>query len=175
MLMRERMERLVLPAPVLEIELSAARLVPLQQSTTDLFGAVDSEGDDLQTLLERLRARLGDEAVQGIYPVSEHRPELAWRYGAPGETSDTDSDRQRPLWLLPQPVPLKQKEGRPWLHGVLSLQPDRERIESGWWDGHDLRRDYFIARDRFQARYWVYRQLDPSAADSGWYLHGIFE
>jgi len=176
MLMRERMERLVLPAPVLEIELKARRIVPLQQWTTDLFGVVD-EGDDLQSLLERLRARLGDESVQGIYPVPEHRPERAWRYGAPGEASDAATDRERPLWLLPQPIPLQQRAGRPWLHGALSLQPDRERIESGWWDGHDLRRDYFIALDRFQARYWIYRLLDEVDAQNGksWFLHGIFE
>ena len=44
-----------------------------------------------------------------------------------------------------------------------------ERIESGWWDGADVKRDYFIARTPREALVWVYRERQ-----AGWYLHGIF-
>ncbi|MHB8415885.1 MAG: Y-family DNA polymerase, partial [Acidiferrobacteraceae bacterium] len=45
-----------------------------------------------------------------------------------------------------------------------------ERIESGWWDGGDIARDYFIARDRSGARLWVFNDLH----NGQWFLQGIF-
>jgi protein ImuB len=78
---------------------------------------------------------------------------------------------ERPLWLLNAPLPLDVQDGRPHLDGALELEPDAERIESGWWDGNDVRRDYFVACDAAGARLWVYREL---SADGGWWLHGVF-
>ena len=46
-----------------------------------------------------------------------------------------------------------------------------ERIESGWWEGRDVRRDYFVARTARGQTLWIYRQRD---ADRAWYVHGIF-
>jgi protein ImuB len=45
-----------------------------------------------------------------------------------------------------------------------------ERIESGWWDGEDIARDYYAAAAETGERLWIYR--DRSSRD--WYLHGIF-
>jgi protein ImuB len=73
--------------------------------------------------------------------------------------------------LLPSPVALEVRGGTPWLEGALTLEPDRERIESGWWDDGDVRRDYFVARTRTGARLWVYRELTDSCC---WFLHGVF-
>jgi protein ImuB len=60
--------------------------------------------------------------------------------------------------------------GRPAWHGVLSLERGPERIESGWWDGGDVRRDYYRASNPQGAMLWVYRDLRSQA----WYLQGIF-
>jgi protein ImuB len=56
-----------------------------------------------------------------------------------------------------------------------------ERIESGWWDGGEIARDYFIARTGDQALVWVFRERPslqsasgPPARGGGWYLHGLF-
>ncbi len=43
----------------------------------------------------------------------------------------------RPLWLLPSPIALA-------IDGV-ALISSAERIESGWWDDGDIRRDYYVA------------------------------
>ena len=52
-----------------------------------------------------------------------------------------------------------------------------ERIETAWWAGHCVRRDYFrIETDRGQW-WWIFKDLslnDPSATISPWKLHGIF-
>ncbi|NTV09670.1 MAG: DNA polymerase Y family protein, partial [Zoogloea sp.] len=67
-----------------------------------------------------------------------------------------------PLWLLPQPRPLKS---------AFTLLAGPERIESGWWDGAEVRRDYYVARDAEGALLWVFRPLD---APENWHLHGYF-
>jgi protein ImuB len=43
-----------------------------------------------------------------------------------------------------------------------------ERIESGWWDGDEAGRDYFIAQLRDASLAWIYRERE------GWFLHGLF-
>jgi protein ImuB len=72
---------------------------------------------------------------------------------------------RRPLWLLHEPEALPSA-----LQG-LKIVDGPERIETGWWDGREIARDYYIARDEAGAEIWVYRERMPPHA---WYLHGIF-
>jgi protein ImuB len=46
-----------------------------------------------------------------------------------------------------------------------------ERIESGWWDNSEVRRDYYVALNLRGEACWVYRE---HRGDQGWYLHGVF-
>jgi len=46
-----------------------------------------------------------------------------------------------------------------------------ERIESGWWDGADVARDYHTAERADGLTCWIYRDL---RSPGQWYLHGIF-
>ena len=72
--------------------------------------------------------------------------------------------------LLDAPRPLPERNAVPQHEdGPLTLLAGPERIESGWWDGQDMERDYFIARTPREALVWVYRERR-----AGWYLHGIF-
>jgi protein ImuB len=50
------------------------------------------------------------------------------------------------------------------------LKGGMERIESGWWDGRDADRDYYVAQDRHGARLWVYCER----ASGEWFVHGLF-
>lgn len=173
-LTREHLQRGTLPAPVEAVVLSAERLVAMEAAHRDLFGPVRGEASqDWQVLVERLRARLGPEAVSGILPVDEHRPEHAWRSVPPGTGAQTGRPGAacRPLWLLDPPTALECVDGRPWYHGPLQLREGPERIESGWWDGVDIGRDYFVAETPQHARLWVYRELNRPVR---WFLHGVF-
>jgi len=69
------------------------------------------------------------------------------------------------------PQLLQRAAGRLVYDGALCLERGPERIETGWWDGDDIRRDYYVARNRRGARLWVYQDLRSVA---NWYLHGIF-
>ena len=46
-----------------------------------------------------------------------------------------------------------------------------ERIETGWWRGRAVRRDYYQIETVTGRRYWLFRRLD----DRRWFLHGWFE
>jgi protein ImuB len=72
---------------------------------------------------------------------------------------------------LPQPAVLESHDGRPHYHGRLILEHGPERIESGWWDGQDVSRDYYLAASPTGERLWIFRERRGAR---GWYLHGLF-
>jgi len=172
-LLRERLAMHALVEPVEAIRVEAGDFVPLHGCTVDLFSGTQSESEGWARLVERLRARLGGGAVHGLGLRPEHRPERAWRPLAPGERSSPGGagTGARPLWLLEPPRRLKEKRGVPHDGGPLELLAGPERIESGWWDGGEIARDYFIARAPSAALLWVYRERGTAGA---WYLHGVF-
>ena len=170
-LFRERLHRVQLPDDVEALTLRAQDFVPLASNTHDFFTTKGDAQHSAAVLIERLQARLGSEAVHSLSAVAEHRPEYAWRYSAPGEALQPAYFKQRPVWLLPQPVPLQERDGTPCFDGALQLESDRERIESGWWDEHDIARDYFIAHNARGMNLWVFREL---TGERRWMLHGVF-
>ena len=177
-LFRQRLEACRLPAPVRALELRAGALVPLEGRSLALFPDPGEEQERWGRLLERIEARLGAGRVRGLALRADHRPERAWSPAADGAPDDPAPApasipapaAPRPLWLLPAPRPLPLRDGHPWLGGRLRLRQGPERIESGWWDGGDLRRDYFVAENPRHERYWVFRELRAG----GWFLHGLF-
>ncbi len=171
-LLRERLDQQRLEAPVLELELHALEVCTQQAANGDLFDRAPRVEEDAQRLLERLRTRLGEQCVHGITQVADHRPEAAWHSVEPGTPAVSTAARRRPLWILreAQALSLDGRTRRPRRRGVLKLLQGPERIESGWWDGADVRRDYFVARDTQGEQLWVYRDCRSGA----WFLQGIF-
>jgi protein ImuB len=45
-----------------------------------------------------------------------------------------------------------------------------ERIETGWWRGRSIRRDYYRVETDRGTRFWLFRRL----TDGHWFLHGEF-
>lgn len=157
-LLRERLGGSALAGAVEAIRLEAGGLVPLPGSTRDLLGDARTAAEDWERLAERLQARLGSERVYGLCLHADHRPENAWRAAGDGGAAVAAAGA-RPLWLLEPPRRLGE--------GDFVLLAGPERIESGWWDGADVARDYFIAA-RGPSLAWIYR------AQEGWFLHGLF-
>jgi protein ImuB len=160
-LLRSRLERVALAAPVSGIALIAKELPPLCPRHKDLFESRREQQLDWPELAERLRAHLGDESVRQLAIVAEHRPERAWGFAASKQT--LAELRPRPTWLLARALPLR---GAP-----PKILAGPERIESGWWDGDDARRDYYVVQTQEGQRAWAYL---PAGANDSWMLHGWF-
>lgn len=172
--LRERLARVEIPAPVSAIALHASELQPLAARNLSFLPDTSQEKINTARVIERLQARLGEEAVLNLATFSDHRPERAWRACKPGEGAAPKVPphfRLRPLWLLASPHPLRQAGSVPCHDGPLALLAGPERIESGWWDAHDVRRDYYIACNPLHSLLWVYQERE---APHAWYLHGIF-
>jgi protein ImuB len=172
---RERIERLQLPAPVVAIALQVDDWQTFEERSLELPGEPASGGAARadRALLERLGNRLGGDCVRGLRCLADHRPERAWRLCKPGAAPREPPLPQglgQPPWLLPQPRPLPQRRGVPQYGGALRLEGLPERIETGWWDGGDITRDYFVAHSPAGERLWVFRDR----RGGGWYLHGLF-
>ncbi len=82
----------------------------------------------------------------------------------------------RPAWLMPEPLPLAERDALPLLEGQpLQLLSGPERIETGWWDGQPVARDYFIAQAHDGALVWIWRgRLPAERGEVNWFLQGRF-
>jgi protein ImuB len=195
LLLRERLARAPLPAPTLELRIRCQELAFSDAPNSELFPTRASEHEGLLRLVERLQARLGRERVLGIEPVADHRPERGTRLqpldtpaavarslrqpgvapaavhlaaATPGSGARLDGAYTRPCWLLNPPQALRSRQSWPWLEGhPLQILAGPERIETGWWDGDPVARDYFIAQVPSGGLVWIYRaRLPPEAADA---------
>jgi len=175
-LLKERLSRFQLSAPIIALRLSATQVTPMQPPTASLFPEPGGTTADYHRLLELLTARLGTENVLTPAALADHRPEVAnaWQAASntPVPTPFAITPGQRPFWLLQQPLALLVRDHRPFYGSPLRLLSGPERIEAGWWDGGLAVRDYFIAEGREAARYWVYRER--AAEEINWFLHGLF-
>jgi protein ImuB len=170
--LRERLGRLTLPTPAMAITLESKLLLPLASRTLTLLPDAREQAETIARLVERLRARFGKDAVQGLNTAADYRPEYAWRAAEPGaEAQGAWLPLSRPLWILHAPRPLQEIGEIPQYEGPLTLLAGPERIESGWWDGNDVGRDYFVARNPALTLLWIYREHRENGQ---WYLHGFF-
>jgi len=91
-----------------------------------------------------------------------------------------DSSRPRPLLLYPEPrsieVTCVVPNGPPQLVWF-EKQRERivqhwgpERVETLWWRGRSVRRDYYRVAVESGAQLWIFRRF----GQGGWFLHGVF-
>ena len=164
LLLRERLERLQLLRPVCHIRLQVLHFLPCVVIQTSLLKEADGRSTEADSnVIERLQARLGTESVKGIKGLQDHRPEHSWSLRELDEPTAYTTLPGRPAWLLPEPQRCRIDNYR--------ILTGPERIETGWWDGRDCRRDYFVVRDSNGSTLWAFHEYKPNP---GWYLHGLF-
>ncbi|MCH7591405.1 MAG: DNA polymerase Y family protein [Planctomycetes bacterium] len=186
LLLRVLLDKLRLPAPVDSLMLWTRRVERLDGRQEELFATDSRDAKALGDLLDRLAARLGTGAIVKPELLSEHQPERAFRYvplvgGEKGSRDGGTKGRIRPLRLLSRPLEVAATtvvpEGPPIAFRVSGEQHiivnsvGPERIETGWWRGPHIRRDYYRAATEDGRRCWLFRDRDTAR----WFLHGWFD
>ena len=122
--------------------------------------------------------RAGLPIVPSLEPLPSRLPARPWRALGTGQRPSPMAGARggtaplaRPMWLLPVPRLLSERDGLPRRRGPLRLLGEPERIETGWWDGGDIARDYYTATDLHGVRLWIFRER---ASPHRWFLHGVF-
>lgn len=188
LLMETHFTNLTIPAPVIGLKLAVKQFDAFNSESNTLLvedrvggvgGGVGRSGisnKNLSQFMEQLHARLGGDSIKSINTIAEHCPEYATQ-----QLNYTDSkanspaaavaDNPRPFWLLHEPIQLALRGGKLYHQRAITLISGPERIESYWWSGRDIRRDYYIAREQGGSRLWVFRER---SGERHWYLHGYF-
>jgi protein ImuB len=173
------------------VRLSAPWAEPLALTQTDLEAAANNHGTSLAACLDRLSARLGQNAVAMPVPRASHMPERAQRWVAPDPALVVQEElafHARPLKLLDRAEPItvihEAPDGLPrlfrWRGKVheIARAEGPERIAPEWWreKGGARLRDYYRIEDSTGRRYWIYRRGLPGDGRGGapeWFLQGL--
>jgi protein ImuB len=192
------LETLKLADEVTGAELRVTVAGRLGQRQGELFADEwPTDPHQLALLVNRLSSRLGDEQVLRPELRASPMPERAARYVPAMEGRDKETRRQgnkgrsrrkhspcpitaRPLLVYPEPhtvdVVSVAPSGPPefiWHesrreHVAQHWGP--ERIETLWWRGRSVRRDYYRIATESGSHLWIFRRL----RDGRWFLHGMF-
>lgn len=172
-LSRLQLDKAHLPEEVMSVYLRARRTLPMSSAAADLLALAESDARAASRaeLVDRLTAKLGEDALASLALADDHRPERAWRRREPMAASTRRPSpvdgAERPLWLLDPPRPVRVD--------AFDLRTGPERIDGAWWsergeEGEAQPREYFTALAESGAWCWLYRQGNPPS----WYLHGHF-
>lgn len=190
-LLAARLELLTLAGPVRRMALTAGRPRRFIAANGSLWAPGEHGGGahsrQVPEFLQTLMARLGERAVHGLAEIDEHRPERQSRnvwpapLAAPRRATPpaiSAAGAARPLGLFAEPQRLVTRRDvagavQRLLHQgqELALVSGPERIESGWWDGGEAARDYYVARTADGAQWWIFRECTP---ERRWFVHGCF-
>ena len=166
--LREQLQNRQLASPLNCMELRIDQFKSRDNSSGDLFKKMRPTSDGWPVLLSLLFARLGRKRVYRLSLLADFRPEKAWeKYPAQSLSTRKQIELccvERPTWLFRQPG--KCPGGR------FKLISDAERLESGWWEDQDQRREYYRGIAPSGRHCWLFRDLQ--ATDGQWYLHGLF-
>jgi protein ImuB len=113
-LTRLRFEQLQLDGSVEGLTLECESLLPGQLDNIDMFSP-RNQREPLAALLDKLRNRLGLQAIEKMGCRDEHLPELTVFLGSDEPKARANIPvpcAQRPFWLMPEPQELRLSHGR---------------------------------------------------------------
>ena len=183
--LRERLARVALPAPVEAIALASEATAPLAGRNLGLLPGDEAAVDRAaRRSPARAAGRGRGDARRAARRASARNARR--ESGVRLDFSGSSPRRQTPKApksvcrrLLLRRAPSGCSRSRQPLGHLLEAQPwvlrdGPERIESGWWDGADVRRDYFVAENPRGETVWIYRDHRYGIDDGEWFLHGVF-
>ena len=184
LLIKTRFNNFCMPAPIIGLKVVAKKFDAFTSRSKDLLkrdhkinkhhNNINNGG--MNEFMDQLQARLGNNALIGINPIAEHCPEYANQQSNYEEErtkvlADSVTANSRPFWLLEKPLRLVLNNGKLYHRQVIGIISGPERIETYWWSGKEVQRDYYIAREHCGSRIWIFRER---VGERNWYLHGYF-
>jgi protein ImuB len=149
--------------------------------------------NELADLIQRLRIKLGEDAVLTPRLVECHVPERAcemmkMEHQQSAGTLVMPEERRpvpsRPLRLFTNPTEIRCMVSPSGEHGgtllsfsyahaahAVACLAGPERIAGMWWEGRTKTRDYYDVEDQSGRRFWIFRVVETRK----WYLHGLFD
>jgi len=173
--------------------LRAFAIEPLHPAQGDMEKGCAGQ-ESIDPLIDRLRARLGRNAVLRLNLRESHIPERAAYASRAGRSVKSvipaPALAPRPLLLLPRPeairaiaevpdYPPHRFEWRKVTYEVARAEGP-ERVSAEWWrenaDGDFRTRDYFRVEAPQGARFWIFRLglNERREAPCQWFMHGLF-
>jgi protein ImuB len=185
LLLETHFDKLSIPAPAVAIKIEVKKFDAFFAKNDSLLQdeapSPSSYSDNkLNQFMEQLQARLGENHVKSVSSAAQHCPEHASlqldykenpNRGGRAAISTEVSANPRPLWLLQEPKQLNINKGRLFYRKPITIVSGPERIETHWWSGVDVCRDYYVAREHSGSRLWIYRE---KSGKRNWFLHGFF-
>lgn len=165
------------------------------RQTTALGDEQRALAEARDALVDRLSARLGDQAVLAPRLAESWLPEVAETLASFAHR-DTEAAAtelgERPILLFDPPEPIEAMaelpDGAPahfvWRRAARRVQRSSgpERLEPEWWKTGGAKprrtRDYYRVEDEAGGRYWVFREGLYAQAEGeplpSWWMHGLF-
>ena len=191
--------------PISEMRLEVVETAPYSLTQKNLFDQKKEENEEsFFQLISRLATRLGPTAVFFAEPHASYLPEKNWRRVHEADSLKLTNDEtvqpkaakkiqhelpERPLRLLPKPIPLQ------WAAEHWTVR-NKEVLLADWWEPRiysgdacsttpypaSVERVYFrlISKDPTMPDLWVFRTVthgssSGSSSHSTYFLHGVFE
>lgn len=185
LLLEIHFDRLSIPAPVIAIKIEVKKFDAFFAESDSFLdrkmaSSTPYSDSNLVQFMEQLQARLGDNHIKSVSTAAQHYPEhaslqLDYKEKPNRKSKLTNpievADNPRPLWLLQEPKQLNINKGRLFYRKPIAIVSGPERIETHWWSGINVRRDYYVAKELRGSKLWIYKERDSAGK---WYLHGIF-
>jgi len=188
MLLGTHFSNLIIPAPVIAAKIKVKKFDAFMTHSESLLSEDKSatkqySDSNLNQFMEQLKAKLGGHFVNSIKTIAEHCPEYATQQMTyekmekiekpyrVGQELKKNPISPRPLFLLEKPEQLVLRNGKLYHRKSIEIISGPERIETYWWSGTDVRRDYYVALEQNGSRLWIYRER---SGEKNWYLHGYF-
>lgn len=155
---------------------SAVQQMSLYSHSFSIYNPMNQQS----SLADMLAARLGQDHILQLSTTEEYAPEFASRTetlqvkanNSTRSKNSSDSDKSWLPFLLVQPPKRLSVNNNILYHLTpLSILRGPQRIETRWWAGQSIRRDYYVACNQQGSQLWIFQDLNNT---HHWYLHGVF-
>ncbi len=174
---KERVDHMISIKPfqhrISEVSILVTETAPYSMKQKDIFDQKREENDEsFYSFVSRVATKLGKKSVFFADLKESYSPEKSWQrsFDLP-KTEVADHLPERPLRLLPHPIPVRFLDNKilysKYCEEVLD-RSNKEIILADWWDS-PLERMYYKLFTSNGKKLWIYK------SSHGHFLHGIFD